>query len=107
MSYILENYSGVAPEPVVMNDDTYRVFDKPGENRMMVTPSIGAAGAQGFGRGLALGLVDTTPPSVRFEAAADRFLEEKGRPECKATRATLLVNPQYEVRYACAAKPAR
>ena len=103
LSYVVEHYSGISPEPVTMPDDTYRVYDKPAENRMMVTSSIGSSAAQGVGRGLALGLADTTPPGPRFEAAANQYLAEKGRSECKATSVVLLITPQFEVKYQCAA----
>lgn len=101
LSYVIENYSGITPEPVSMPDDTYRVYDKPHENRMMITSSLGSSAAQGVGRGITFGLADTTPPEPRFEAAANQYLALKGRSECKATSATLLVTPQFEVKYRC------
>lgn len=106
VNYIVENYSGVDYEDVAMPDDTYRVFDKPSEGRMMVTSSLSSAAGQGIGRGLLLNSIDTTPPGPLFEAAANQFLVNKGRPECRAVSTALLVQPQFEVRYRCEVAPA-
>lgn len=106
VNYIVENYSNIEVREVTMPDDTYRVFDKPNESRMMVTSSLSSAAGQGLGKGLLLNAIDTTPPGPLFEAAANRYLAETGRPECEASSVVLLVQPQFEVKYRCAtAKP--
>jgi hypothetical protein len=100
MSYALEHYSGVEVIGVEMPDDTYRVFDKPAENRMMVTSSVAAALGQGAGRGLTLGAANTTPPKPRFQAAAEKHLADTGR-TCRITDGYLIIEPQFEFRYDC------
>jgi hypothetical protein len=102
VSYILAEYDGVQLKTITMPEDEYRVFDKPIQNKMMVTPSLGATAAQGFGSGLLLGAVDNTPPRPRFEAAALAFLEQDGRRGCRVLDAYVLARPQYEVKYDCA-----
>lgn len=101
ISYIAEEYSGVPVEHVAMPDDTYRVYDKPAQNKMSVSSSIGAAAAQGMGTGLAWGLVDNTPPKPRFDAAALQYLANTGRAGCRVVDSYLLVKPQFEVKYDC------
>lgn len=103
MSYAMQEYSGVTIEEVVMPDDTYRIFDKPQQGKMMVTSSIGAAAARGFGEGLLLGAVDNTPPKPLFDAAALAYLRKTGRNNCRVVESYLLVKPQFEVKYECPA----
>jgi hypothetical protein len=101
MQHAMEHYSGIQPVDVPRPDDTYRVFDKPSDNRMMVTSSVGAAAAQGAGSGLFLGAVDMTPPLPAFQAAAETYLANTGRAQCRITQGYLLVKPQFEFRYTC------
>ncbi|MET4630458.1 hypothetical protein ABIB83_007510 [Bradyrhizobium sp. I1.8.5] len=101
INYIIDEYRGVEVRDVKMSDDTYRVFDKPAQNKMMVTSSLSSAAGQGFARGLTLGAAPTEPPKPLFEAAALQFLTENGRPGCRVTDAYLLASPQWEVKYDC------
>ncbi|UPJ53350.1 hypothetical protein IVB30_19760 [Bradyrhizobium sp. 200] len=78
-SYAINEYSGVTVESVSMPEDTYRIYDKPSANKMMVTPSIMASMAQGAGQGLLLNAVDNTPPKPLFERAALEYLRSTGR----------------------------
>jgi hypothetical protein len=107
ISYITEQYWGVTVEHVAMPDDTYRIYDKPAESKMMVSSSIGAAAAQGMGTGLAWGPVDNTPPKPRFDAAALQYLAGTGRTGCRVIDSYLLVKPQFEVKYDCTPLPPR
>ncbi|MBZ9699533.1 MULTISPECIES: hypothetical protein [unclassified Mesorhizobium] len=81
----------------------YRIFDKPAENRLMITSSIGNAMGQGALKGLTL--MDTTPPEILFEQAAVEYLASTGR-TCVSKKAFLIVQPQFEVQYDCSAAPA-
>ncbi|ASP70375.1 hypothetical protein CDO28_01570 [Sinorhizobium meliloti] len=87
--------------PVKMADDTYRVFEKPEERSIMTTPSIAAAAAMGAARGATLGLANVMTPEQRHEAAAQQYLAQTGRPNCKITKGYLLAEPQYEFHYEC------
>lgn len=84
-----------------MADDTYRVFEKPEERSIMTTPSIAAAAAMGAARGATLGLANVMTPEQRHEAAAQQYLAQTGRPNCKITKGYLLAEPQYEFHYEC------
>lgn len=102
MGYAMEHYTGIDPVPVaVEGDDIYRVFDKTDAGRMMVTSSLGNAFAQGAGRGMFLGAVDTTPPKPLFERAALQYLQGTERGHCRITDGYLIVTPQYEFKYDC------
>lgn len=105
ISYITSEYHGVEVREVKMPDDTYRIFDKPAQNKLMVTSSLGSAAGQGLARGLTFGAAPTDPPKPLFEAAALQFLTESGRPGCRVVDAYLLARPQWEVKYDCAPPP--
>ena len=68
----------------------------------MITLSLGGAAAQGAGAGLTWGLADTRTPQVVYQDAAIEWLLTTGR-KCTATNASLILEPQYEIRYACEA----
>lgn len=101
VQHAMTHYSGIEPVNVAMPDDTYRVFDKPADGRVMVTSSLGAAAAQGFGSGLLLNAVDNTPPLPSFQAAAEKHFVDTGRTNCRITQGYLVVKPQFEFRYTC------
>ena len=102
MDYAMKNYSGVKVESWVSptTKKTFRIFDKPTENRMMITLGFGDASAQGIGQGLTLGVADTRTPGGVYQDAAIEWLALRGR-ACTATSTFLVIEPQYEVRYTC------
>jgi len=100
MNYIMQAYDGVPVQQVSTQYDTFRVFDKPAENRMMITSSLASAAAQGFTGGLLLNPTVTATPKPVFEEAAQAYLKQSGR-NCKITDGYLLVNPQWEFKYSC------
>ena len=102
-NYAMQNYSGI--DPVTWRSatvgSTFRIFDKPKENRLMITLGFGEATMQGVGSGLTLGAADTRTPSILYQDAAIEWLKATGR-VCTATNTFLVIEPQYEVRYSCA-----
>ncbi len=100
--YAMQNYSGI--DPISWASPTthkaYRIFDKPAESRLMITLSLGGAAVQGAGAGFTWGLADTRTPEVVYQDAAIEWLATTGR-KCTATNASLILEPQYEIRYAC------
>src|SRR5690606_12029502 len=64
---------------VEMPDDRYRVFEHPDGDRIMTTPSLGAAFGQGAARGATLFTVDFNTPQERHQAAARKHLDDTGR----------------------------
>lgn len=100
MSDSVQEYSFVEVKYVTMPDDTYRVFDKPEENKMLVSSSIASATAQSLRANLML--KNDTPPKANFEAAALEYLSSDGRSGCRVKESYLLIAPQFEVKYDCA-----
>lgn len=119
--YVLQNYSGVKMETyavppangeryvkkgevIVDTARMYRIFDKPEENRLMITASLGDAAAQGYVQGATYGAVSGAQPKILYQNAAIGYLRSKGR-DCRALDTYLLIEPQYEVKYECGPKP--
>lgn len=73
---------------------SFGIYDKPDENRMMVTASMAKSIAIGATYFLA------SDGGFVYKAAAEEYLLEQGR-DCLATSTTLIVEPQYEVAYTC------
>jgi hypothetical protein len=101
MQYAMDNYTGVPVQQFTASSGAhYRIFDKPKENRLMITPSLAAAAGGGAVQGLTFGAVNPASAAVVFRDAAQEYLATTGR-TCETKDTTLVVNPQYEVRYQC------
>lgn len=101
VNYIMQAYDGVPINEVTTQYDTFRVFDKPTENRMMITSSLASAAGQGFVGGLLFNPTVAANPKPVFEEAAQAYLKKTGR-DCQITDGYLLINPQWEFKYRCA-----
>lgn len=94
MDYAMTHYTGVEVTKFTYKEQVFRVHDKPEENRLMITPSIGNSAAAGATFGLA-----STPETI-FLAASAAYLKSDGR-RCKPDTIALIVSPQFEVMYSC------
>ena len=101
INYAVENYSGVDVERFEANGQTWRIFDKPAEGRLMITPTLGKAAAVGAAQGATFGLSrGGASPVQNFEAAANLFIKSRDA-SCQVTSGSLVINPQYEFFYSC------
>lgn len=100
MQYAMKHYSGVPVVHHKMPDDTYRVFDKPNEGRLMITSSLGAAAAGGAKSGITFGAASSSAPRNFFQEAAESYLKKTGR-DCTIKDGHLIVSPQWEFFYEC------
>ena len=100
ISYITQHYRGIPPVEIATAHDTFRVFDKPGDGRIMVTASLAAAAGQGFVGGLMLNPAVAASPKPVYQEAAERYLAATGR-QCRISDGYLLIEPQWEFRYSC------
>jgi hypothetical protein len=101
VSYIVDNYAGTSPVTVVTNDDNYRVFDHPRENKLMITSGLGRAISAGSIKGATFGAVSGIAPKPFFEEAGTKFLRETGRANCRITDGYMLIDPQMEFKFEC------
>lgn len=99
--YAMREYSGVSAVPfTVEDDDVYRVFDKPAESRLMITPSIAKAAAMGAVGGATMGIADVSGIKPTYERAAVAYLASTGR-HCRIVDGYLVQRPQWEFKYDC------
>lgn len=94
-------YAGTTIVRVETDDDVYRIYDKPDEGRLMITPSIGRAAADGFVRGGTIGIVDSSSPKPFFRNAVEKHFARTGRTQCKITDGYVILHPQWEFTYTC------
>ena len=94
LNYALDNYSGIDPQRFEYGGQTFRIFDKPEDGRLMITPSLGRA----FTQGATFGAAATAEAS--YANAAQAYLNSTDR-RCSTSNVLLIVQPQYEVYYAC------
>jgi hypothetical protein len=57
-------YNDVDVHAIEVGGSTWRIFDKPAEGRMMITPTFGRSAANGLLSGLTLGAADTDIPKI-------------------------------------------
>jgi hypothetical protein len=101
VNYIVKEYGDVPMVEVTMPEDTYRVFDRPADRKLMITPSMSTGMRNAYVNGLTLGAANNEIPRANFEAASIQFLQEHGRPGCRVIEAHVLESPQWEVSYDC------
>ena len=106
VQYISRNYADVPVTNVTTAYDDFRVYDKPGEGRMMITSSLGSAIGQGVIGGLTYNPAIGATPKPVFQEAVEKYLASAGR-RCAVTDGYLLAQPQWEFRYTCDASVAK
>lgn len=101
VNYVVDNYMGVTPIWVGTGDDTYRVYEHPRTNSVMITPSLAVSGGQGFVQGLTLGAVAPRAPKPLFERAVRVYLDGTSRKHCQIGDGYVVLDPQWEFRFSC------
>jgi hypothetical protein len=103
-NYVMSEYGGVQLKHFEMNDgQTYRVFDKPDANKLMITPSLDRAAGAGFVSGLTFGAVpaqDNLGPKPEYERASLAYLASTGR-TCRLIDGYVVIQGQWEFKYDC------
>jgi hypothetical protein len=93
-------YDDVPVKTVMNMDGTWRIFDKPREGRLMITPTYGRAAGKGFVGGLTFGIASTEIPRAEYQAGAESWLVSTSR-ICKVTDGHEIISPQWEFKYSC------
>jgi len=94
------DYSGTEAIHFDSGDATWRIFDKPTEGKLMITPTMGEAMTEGMLSGLTFGAADTDIPKSTYQSAVVAWLARTGR-KCTVTDGYKLIKPQWEFKYAC------
>ncbi|MDV7145920.1 hypothetical protein R3X27_24860 [Tropicimonas sp. TH_r6] len=101
LDYAVSNYSKVKPVQFTYAGNTFRVYDRPDENRLMITPQVGdrsgANALKGAAQGAAGGLAGS---EGTYRSASDAYFSGTGR-QCEVNRIERIVEPQWEVFYTC------
>ena len=101
VSYAMQEYGEVDVERFSYGDDTWRIFHRPDERKLMITPSLGRSAASGAASGLTLGLGGgPTGPFGAYRAAAQSYVAMVGA-GCAITDGGLVMTSQYEFYYSC------
>lgn len=99
-AYVGQTYADEPPTRYQVDGRTWRIFDRPAIDRMMITPTLGDAAAAGAVKGATFALApDYFSRDEHFRPAAAAYLATRG---CTITRGRLLINTQYEFEYECA-----
>jgi hypothetical protein len=100
MKHAME-YRDIKVQKFEVEGYTSRVFDKPEEHRMMLTPTLGKSAGYGALKGVTFGGTDVTPEEKWWLSVGQRWLEHTGRSDCAVTEAYEIIEPQWEVLYEC------
>jgi hypothetical protein len=95
----VEISDGYAQTPFVEYEDaggSWRIWDKPAENRLRIGPSLARSFSAAFGQGVTF----TDFSREEYQAAVEGFIASSGR-SCTIADGRLLVSPQWEFRYSC------
>ncbi len=106
MDHMMQHYANTPVQEFRNHHDNFRIFDKPADGRVMITSSIESAAAQGLVGGLTFNPALAAPPKPIYEQAVAQYLAASGR-QCTISDGYLLVQPQWEFRYTCAAASAQ
>lgn len=105
IDYMRAEYAGVEVKSFEMPDGTYRIFDKPQDGKIMITPSLGRAAGMGMATGATFGAADDSQNLAPYRNEVETYLRSTERGHCRITTGTLLVRPQYEFTYDCTPLP--
>lgn len=99
-NYAIKHYASVSPKGYTSSGSSFRIYDKPAESRLMITPSIGAAMGGGAIKGATFGIVNNLNGEALYRNAANEYLTSTNR-TCTIQNISLILKPQYEVHYSC------
>jgi hypothetical protein len=101
-SYLGESYGAMHAQIVTTKADTWRVFDRAAESKILVQRNPGIAAAQGAVGSLGLNATNAAMPQPDYQEAAEAFLAQTGR-SCRIKDGYLVVAPSWEFTYECGA----
>ena len=104
-SYLGETYASMPSQIITTKADTWRVFDKVAEGKVLVQRDPGGAATPGVVGSLGLKPANAAAPQPDYQEAAEAFLARSGR-SCRIKDSYLVVAPSWEFAYECDAAPA-
>ena len=88
---------------VFFGGETYNVFEHKTDKSLMTTPSLGKSMAIGAAQTATLGAQSTATmsPQDKNAGAAQQYLNQTGRANCRVGGGKVILPPQYEFSYQC------
>lgn len=102
--YLGETYGAMQPQTITTKADTWRVFDRAAENKILVQRNPGNTSTPGVAAGLGFNATNAAAPQPAYQEAAEAFLAQSGR-NCKIKDGYLVVAPSWEFTYECDPAP--
>jgi len=101
LNYLRENYGNVEPVRFSFSSKTWLIYDRPADERLMVSPNFGAELASSVIEGLTLGLSGkVNGPEGAYHVAAAAYLQSKDSP-CQVTNGAHIIENSWEFFYTC------
>lgn len=101
LSYLGENYGQVKSERFGYSGKTWLIYDRPTDDRLMISPNFGDELASSVIEGLTLGLSGkVNGPEGAYHAAAAAYLRSKESP-CQVTNGAHIFENSWEFFYTC------
>ena len=101
--YVNDEYRYIPLINFSHDNRSYRIFDKPSANKLIITPSLTMAMSDTVIRNATFGRYANPTPRDVLEAAVSAYLTTNGR-KCQITDGSLIYDPQWEFAYTCEIK---
>lgn len=98
--YVNDDYRYIPLTNFAHENRSFRIFDKPSSNKMIITPSLSTAVSDVVIRNATFGKYNNSVEQQSLESAAGAYLAAQGR-KCAITSASLMYDPQWEITYNC------
>ncbi|MEQ1753748.1 MAG: hypothetical protein ABL973_06415 [Micropepsaceae bacterium] len=98
--YVNDDYRYIPLTNFAYENRSFRIFDKPSSNKLIITPSLSTAVSDVVIRNATFGKYNNTTEQQTLENAVVAYLAGQGR-KCTITGASLMYDPQWEFTYDC------
>lgn len=99
IGYVASNYGMALPTGVTTRADSWWVFDKPPEGKILVQRNPAGAAGEGFGAGF-IGKQNAAAPKPLYQEAAEQHLAQDGR-RCRIKDGYVVADVSWEFAYEC------
>jgi hypothetical protein len=83
-----------------VQDEIWRIYDKPASERLMIAPTVGTEMDNEFISDVTLGIADTDIPKSKYQEAVEAWLIYTHR-RCSVTNGQRLEGSRWEFKYHC------
>jgi hypothetical protein len=76
-NYVNQTYSDTPVDRYIHRNKQFRIYHKPEENKLMITPTFSSAIGQGIIEGITLNSADMSTSKAVFQPAVEAYLKSK------------------------------